>query len=68
MLVTENKINESMKIRSMNLNKLLVDSIYLEASQSIVVDLNTTPISENKCTENNYKLTENRNLKLNETT
>ena len=50
------------------LNKILVGSIYLEASQSIVVDLNTTPTSENKCTENNYKLTENRNLKLNETT
>ena len=48
------------------LNKLLVGSIYLEASQGIVVDLNTTPTSENKCTENNdNKLTENRNLKLN---
>jgi len=39
------------------LNKLLVGSIYLEASQSIVVDLNTTPTSENKCTENTNKLT-----------
>ena len=39
------------------LNKLLVGSIYLEASQSIVVDLNTTPSSENECTENTNKLT-----------
>ena len=39
------------------LNKLLVGSIYLEASQNIVVDLNTTPTSENKCTKNNNKLT-----------
>jgi len=38
------------------LNKLLVGSIYLEASQNIVVDLNTTPTSENKCTENTNKL------------
>ena len=45
------------------LNRLLVGFIYLEASQSVVVDLNTTPTSEN-----NDKLTENRNLKLNETT
>ena len=45
------------------LNKLLVGSIYLEASQGIAVDLNTTPTSEN-----NDNLTENRNLKLNETT
>ena len=56
-LVTENKINESMKIRSMNLNKLLVDSIYLEASQSIVVDLNTTPTSEINVLQSNDKLT-----------
>jgi len=39
------------------LNKLLVGSIYLEASQGIAVDLNTTPTSENKCTENTNKLT-----------
>ena len=39
------------------LNKLLVGFIYLEASQSVVVDLNTTPTSENKCTENTNKLT-----------
>jgi len=50
------------------LNKLLVGSIYLEASQNIVVDLNTTPTSENKCTKNNDKLTKNRNLKLNQKT
>ena len=39
------------------LNKLLVGSMYLEESQNIVVDLNTTPTSENKCTKNNNKLT-----------
>ena len=39
------------------LNNLLVGSIYLEASQSIVVDLNTTPTSEINVLKNNDKIT-----------
>jgi len=40
-----------------NLNKFLTGFIYLEASQSIVVDLNTTPTSEINVLQSNDKLT-----------